>query len=174
MSGLELNKIAAAVLLGTLITVIVGVVADSLYKPVLKIAERGHIIPGVDEEEEIDVTANDKAKPKINIAELMTKANAQQGEKVIKKCISCHSFNKNGDNKIGPNLYNIVNFPKASKEGFSYSKALLEAGGVWDYESLFYFLQKPRQYMPGTKMSFIGLQKPQDIADVISYLMQLK
>lgn len=167
MSGLELNKIAAAVLLSSLIAMVVGTVANILYKPKLEIAERGY---------EVEVTEDSSAvvaeEVQLSIEELMAQANAENGKKVAKKCISCHSFEQGGANKIGPNLYAIMGAPKAAKPGFAYSAALKAVGGVWDNESMYAFLQKPSKAVPGTKMSFAGLRKPEDIADVMLYLQQ--
>ena len=106
----------------------------------------------------------------LDIAALMAKANAEAGARTIKKCIACHSFDKGGANKVGPNLWAIVDAPKGKKPGFAYSKALSVAGGVWNYDSLFAFLKKPSAYMPGTKMAFAGIRKPEEIADVIAYM----
>lgn len=169
-AGLELNKIAAAILLASLITTLVGFITNILYKPELDIANRGYQI-------EVDSAEGDNPgqavkEEKIDIAQLMQTANAASGANIAKKCISCHSFNKNGANKIGPNLWQIVNAEKGKKPGFTYSKALLAKGGVWSEENLFHFLQKPAKYIPGTKMSFVGLRKVQDIADIIAYLKE--
>ena len=100
----------------------------------------------------------------------MAAANAEAGAKVIKKCVSCHSFDQNGSNKIGPNLWKIVGATKGVKADFAYSKAMVGLGGVWDEENLYHFLNKPGKYVPGTKMAFAGLSKPEDIASVIAYL----
>jgi cytochrome c len=84
--------------------------------------------------------------------------------------MSCHTINKDGPTKVGPNLWNIVGAPKISSPNFAYSSAMQKAGGIWDIPSLFQFLHKPQTFIPGTKMSFIGLNNPQDIANVIAYL----
>lgn len=166
MSGLELNKIAAALLLSALIAMIVGVVANILYKPKLEVATRGYAVQVV---EGADSGAPDAKEVPINIPELMATANAEEGAKVIKKCLSCHSFEQGGANKVGPNLWKVHGGPKAHRSDFPYSKALAAAGGIWDDESMFNFLHKPSKFLPGTKMSFVGLSNPQDIANVIAY-----
>lgn len=166
MSSLELNKIAAAVLLSSLIAMVVGTVANILYKPKLKLEERGYEI----EVSEDSGSSGEPEEKQLSIEELMAQANAENGKKIAKKCISCHSFDKGGDNKIGPNLWAIVDGPKAHRSDFAYSGALQSAGGHWDVESLYHFLHKPSKYLPGTKMSFAGLRKPEDLADIIAYL----
>ena len=108
----------------------------------------------------------------LSIEELMAQANVENGKKVAKKCVSCHSFDQGGAHKIGPNLYAIMGAPKAAKDGYAYSGALKAVGGVWDNESMFAFLKKPSKAVPGTKMSFAGLRKPEDIADVMLYLKE--
>lgn len=170
MSGLELNKIAAAILLASLIAMVVGVVSNILYKPKLEVAQRGYQIE-VAEGSRSDAPGGEVEAP-LNIEELMASANADAGAKIIKKCVSCHSLDQGGANKVGPNLWKIVNAQKGKKTGFPYSKAMLAAGGSWDNESLFHFLKKPSKYMPGTKMSFAGIRKTDDIVNVIAYLKE--
>ncbi len=167
MSGFELNKIAGAFLLASLITMIVGVTVNILYKPNLKPQNRGYSVAVTE-----DVAAAPAAikEIKFDIPELMKTANAENGKELAKKCISCHSFEVSGPNKVGPNLANIVGHEKGKKEGFKYSTAMETKGGIWDEESLFPFLHKPSKYIPGTKMSFVGFDKPEDIVNVIAYL----
>ena len=169
MSGLELNKIVAAILLASLITMLVGVVSNTLYKPKLEVTQRGYQIE-VAEDSSSDIPV--QPKEPLNIEGLMANANAESGAKTIKKCVACHSFNQGGASKVGPNLWKIVSAQKGKKLGYPYSKAMLAAGGNWDNESLFHFLKRPGQYMPGTKMSFAGIRKPEDIANVIAYLKE--
>jgi cytochrome c len=169
MSGIELNKIAAAILLASLIAMVVGFVANILYKPKLELSQRGYHL----EIEEADSTnAGGTPEVPVDIKALMAKANAEAGAAIIKKCISCHTFDNGGANKIGPNLWKVAGGPKAHNKGFAYSKAMETAGGVWDDESLFKFLHKPSKFIPGTKMSFVGLSKPEEIVDVIAFLKE--
>ena len=107
------------------------------------------------------------------ILALISSADIAAGEKLSKKCVACHSFNAEGKNKVGPNLWNIINKPKASKDGYSYSKALEQFGGDWDYKSLNAFLLKPKNYIEGTKMNFAGLKKTNDRANIIAWLRSL-
>ena len=169
MSGIELNKIVAAILLASLIAMLVGFVANILYKPKLQVSQRGYHL----EVEEASATnAGETNEVPVDIKALMAKANAEAGAGIIKKCVSCHSFDNGGANKVGPNLWKVAGGSKAHKKDFAYSKALQAAGGVWDDESLYKFLHKPSKFIPGTKMSFAGLSKPEEIADVIAFLKE--
>jgi len=169
MSGIELNKIIASILLASLIAMMVGFVANILYKPVLSPKDRGYSIE-VSQETPSDPNVPNVAQQPVNIEELIKNANAEAGKNIAKKCLMCHSLDKNGPNKVGPNLWNIVGAEKASVKNYKYSSALSSFGGIWDEKSLFHFLHKPSEYIVGTKMTFIGLSKPQDIADVIMFL----
>ncbi|WP_288901181.1 cytochrome c family protein [uncultured Sneathiella sp.] len=95
---------------------------------------------------------------------------AAKGEKVFKKCQACHTVEQGGKNKIGPNLYAIVGKKSASVEGYDYSKAMQEANLTWDDETLSEYLKKPKAFVKGTKMSFVGLKKESDRENLIAYL----
>ncbi|MEO0348344.1 MAG: cytochrome c family protein, partial [Pseudomonadota bacterium] len=168
MDGYELNKIAAAILIAAIIAMVVSYITDGLYQPVLSPEQRGYQV-AVTETSGSNVA--EKEQEQIILGQLMAAADKEQGHKNFKKCAACHSVNKGGANKVGPNLYGIVNAKMAHLgDSFAYSKALLGKGEVWSYENLYHFLHKPRKYLPGTKMSFAGLKKPEDIADIIAYL----
>jgi cytochrome c len=167
MSGFELNKIAASVLVAGLIAMVVGIVSNALYKPELKPGKRGFSVAVTE-----DKHASAEAAPevKVDVAELMKKANADAGKDIIKKCMACHSLEKGGPNRVGPHLWDVVGNDKGKADGYKYSAALVAVGGKWDEESLFHFLHKPSKFIPGTKMTFVGLSKPEEIANVIAYL----
>ncbi len=98
---------------------------------------------------------------------------AEKGKKVFNKCKACHAVGEGAANKVGPQLNGIVGAAAGQVEGFKYSDALTEAaagGLVWDEESLAAFLAKPKDFVKGTKMSFAGLKKEDEIEDVIAYL----
>ncbi len=113
-----------------------------------------------------------KLEEELDVSALMGAADPAAGEKVFGKCKACHSADKGGPNKVGPDLWNVVGRDKASAEGFSYSDALSGLGGAWTYEDLFAYLKSPKDFAPGNKMTFGGLKKAEDRADVISYLRE--
>jgi len=100
-------------------------------------------------------------------------ADVAKGEKVFRKCKACHAVGDGAKNKVGPMLNGVIGRSVAGVEGFKYSKVLValgEEGKAWTEEELAAFLEKPRAYAKGTKMSFGGLRKEADRADVIAYL----
>ena len=106
---------------------------------------------------------------------VLADGDAAAGEKVFNKCKACHAVGEDAKNKSGPMLNGIIGATAGAVEGFKYSKALMtkaEEGLVWDEDSLAAFLEKPRKYIPKTKMAFAGLKKEEDRANVIAYLAQ--
>lgn len=102
-------------------------------------------------------------------AAMVAAADATDGEKVFKKCKACHAL-EDGQNRVGPHLYNLIDRPIGGVDGFKYSDALAGNGGTWTADELSAFLTKPKEYAPGTKMSFAGLRKEEDRAAVIAYI----
>lgn len=94
---------------------------------------------------------------------------AAAGEKVFKKCKACHSLAA-GENKVGPTLAGIIGAPAGTVDGFKYSDSLASSGVLWDDASLDAYLAKPKEFIPGNKMAFPGLKKPEDRANVIEYI----
>lgn len=111
------------------------------------------------------------------IAVLLASADASAGEAQWKKCASCHDDTQGGPNKVGPNLWDIVERPVAAHEGFSYSAAMQEfaQGGsvTWTYDNLNHFLLAPKKLVPGTAMGFAGMKKDTDRANLIAFLRTL-
>ena len=109
-------------------------------------------------------------KPKLTFEEELALASVEAGLKLSKKCTACHSLKSGGPNGVGPTLWNIVNAPKASIEGYSYSNGLSSIGGSWTIQDLNMWLKSPKKYAPGNKMSFAGLRKTKDRANMIAFL----
>jgi cytochrome c len=120
--------------------------------------------------------ATPAAKPPAEIAPvapLLAAANPDNGKTKFRLCAACHTPAEGGKNLVGPNLWNIVNRPRAAAAGFAYSPAMKSKGGEWSYEDLNAFLANPKQFLPQTKMAFAGMPKPEDRADMIAYLRSL-
>ena len=167
MPNLELNKLIAAILVASIIGMIIGFVGDSLYDTEHVVEKRGYQVAV---QEESAATPEVKEEEKFDIQELLKTADAERGAKVFAKCAACHDISKGGVNKVGPNLFAVVGAKHAHMSTYSYSAAMKASVAVWSEEELAQFLHNPKKYIPGTKMSFIGLAKPQDIADVIKFL----
>ena len=149
-------------------------VADEIFSN-KKDQKKGYIILEQDKEEV--TVADDKSdvkEEKIDYESLFSKASLEGGKKIAKQCVACHSFDNSLKVKVGPPLWGIVNRNAASISDFKYSDALINFKKAWSKEELFYFLEKPKDYIKGTKMIYKGLKKPSDRADLISYLESLK
>lgn len=168
MSGLELNKIAAAVLVAGLVGMVVSKTAGALYHPETNPEIRGY---SIEVAENTAATAPAAKAGPVDIAPLLAAASVEKGTGLTKPCTTCHTFEKGGADKIGPNLWGIVGSNRAHKQGYAYSKAMVDqASNTWDFQALSEYLTKPAAYIPGNKMAFAGLNKPEDRAAVIVYL----
>jgi cytochrome c len=171
MDSFEFNKVMGA-LLGTVFIIFsIGIISDSIFAaPVPEKA--GFAIVAAEPEE--GAAGGAEAAAEVSIAALLASANADAGAAVFKKCAACHSIEKGGPNKVGPDLWDVVNRPIASHEGFAYSSAMKDfsEGGkvVWDYDHLNHFLASPKGYVKGTAMGFAGLKKDDERANLIAYL----
>ncbi len=125
--------------------------------------EMGYPIEGV-------VVEGDGAVAAKPIAFYLAAADPTAGEQVFKKCAACHNAEPGGANALGPALYGVMGNPVAGHPGFAFSEALKSKGGNWDWETMSAWLANPRKYAPGTKMTFAGLGKPEDRANVLAFL----
>jgi cytochrome c len=171
MDSFEMNKMAAAVLSAGIIAMVVGFVGSALVKPPV-LAKKAYIVQGV--EAPAAGGAPKPAEQLAPVAPLLASANPQHGADLAKVCSACHTFQKGQPPGVGPNLYGVVGGPHAHEQGYSYSPAMSALKNEqWTYEELNAFLAHPQQTIKGTKMTFAGLPKPQDRADVIAYLRSL-
>ena len=167
MSSLELNKIVGAILLSGLVAMITGFIAHELVNP----ERQGGETAGTE-------TAGGAPPPAPAVIEpvsgLLAKADVGAGQAISKKCANCHDFTKGGPNKIGPNLWGIVGSHPAEVANYAFSDAMKgRQSKTWTYEELNDFLAGPKADVPGTKMTFPGLPKLQDRANVIAWLRTL-
>ena len=168
MDSFELNKILGAVLATCLFLLALNIAAGALFTAP-KPAKPGYAIAAAEPEAEKGGAAPAKAASE-PIETLLQKASLERGEASAKKCAACHTFEKAGPNRVGPNLWGVVGRKRASHEGFNYSAAMKGKGGEWTFDELNKFLASPGGYIPGTSMTFAGLPRDSERADVIEYL----
>ena len=171
MDSFELNKIIAAILMVALLVIGLGKIADSVFH--INLPEKpGYKVEVEDQTTSTAVSQASEVEEKIDIASLMAIGDVNDGEKIFKKCVACHSILKGGKNKIGPALYNVVGRKVGSVTDYKYSKALSSYEKEWTFEELNGFLIKPSKWIKGTKMAYAGLRKEKDRASIIKYLNQ--
>ncbi len=164
----QVKNLAPAFVISATILLFAIFATDLLYQP-KKMVKRGF---------QIEISADGKAVVKkeekpADLSSLMSLADIDRGTKIFKKCASCHTAGKGEAAKVGPNLFGVIGRARAAT-GFSYSSAMKTKGGAWDRGSIDQFIAKPKDFIPGTKMAFPGLKKPQDRADVILFLERQK
>jgi cytochrome c len=169
---LLVNKIAAGLLSAGILALGVTLISQQIFLRAPQTKQAYAIAEGEVSAASATQAASQPAGPG-EVAPLLATADIASGQKVAKKCTSCHTFEKGGKNKIGPNLWNTVGSKPAAADGFSYSSALKGLSVDWGYEELNKFLYKPKDYAKGTKMTFAGLKKTQDRANLIAYLRSL-
>lgn len=164
MNTLELNKIVGALLLGSIVALVSGLLAQKLTEPGPTETAAVAVPEGGAEPATSAPTVLEPVSP------LLAAADIGAGETLFRKCTTCHTAEKGGANKVGPNLWGVVGAPLGQNGEFAYSKPLKAKGGNWDYESLNAWLASPKSFIPGSKMVFTGLKKVQDRANLIAWL----
>lgn len=170
MDSFEFNKLAAAILIALLVVKGASLLSEQLVHPKM-LKENVYKIEGAETFGK-SVGSGAEQKGPASIEPLLASASAENGAIVFKKCTSCHTIEKGAPNRIGPNLHGIVGAKKANHSDYSYSHAITQKGGIWTYGELNVYLFSPRHFVPGTKMSFIGIKNDKERADVIAYLRQ--
>lgn len=172
MDSFEINKILGAVL-GTLLFVMgAGFIAEAIYHPA-ETAGVGYALPEPEGGEGEGGPAAPTDEP---LGVRLAVANLEAGHTAVRKCESCHTFEQGGENKAGPNLYDVVGRLIGDHAGFAYSDGMIEhktAGDTWTYANLDAFLRRPKGFTPGTKMTFAGIRNAKERADVLAYLQSL-
>ena len=169
MDSFELNKILGAILGTALMTLALNITANAIFTP-SKPEKPGYDIPVP---KQAAPGKAGPAEPEQPLEALLPSSDPKRGEAVAKQCAVCHTFEKGGPNRVGPNLWGVINRPRASVPGFNYSAAMKSKGGTWTYDELYKYLQKPSAMVPGTTMTFAGIPRADQRADLINYLHTL-
>jgi cytochrome c len=173
MDSFEKNKIAGWVLATFLVIMGITTVTSSLFRP-HKPEKQGYDVCANNECDAEAAEGGEAAAPTYDLGTLLVAADATKGEANFKKCATCHSIEKGGANKTGPNLWNVLNRKHASAPGFNYSDGLkAKAAELYTYASLNSWLENPKTAVPGNKMSFGGIRKPEERADILAYLNKM-
>ncbi len=171
MDDLGANKIFGAVLATALVILGLKQAAEMVYAP-HKIEKPGYAIAVA---EDTSGGGEAKADTPPDWGTVLPKADVAAGEQVSTKCASCHTFTNGGANGTGPNNWGVVGRQPGTHPGFAYSSAMQDFGKktpAWDFDHLYMFLANPQSYVAGTKMSFVGLKKPEDRINLIAWLRQ--
>jgi cytochrome c len=167
---MELNKIFAAVLVAGILGMMVGFISESLVAPEGLEQAAYRIETG---EGPAEVPQEDEVEMIPSIIPLLVTADPEAGEDLTRACTACHNFEQGGPNGVGPNNWGVVGASVAHVEDFNYSSALSglhDAGVEWTYENLNRFLYAPRDWAPGTSMSYAGMDDAEDRANLIAWL----
>lgn len=168
MDSFELNKIMGAILGTCLGLLSLNIAANAIFHPVMP-AKPGYNIAVP----ETPAGGDQKSAPAQQdppLADLLPGADLARGEVSHQKCIACHTFDKGGRNLVGPNLYGIIGREKGAVAGFNYSAGFKKLKGPWTVQELSDFVKNPKLFAPGTSMTFAGIPRPSERADLITYL----
>jgi cytochrome c len=175
MSDLKLNTIAGTVIGAALLSLVLRTGAETIFHPHFP-KTPGFSVP-IDEGGGATAEAEAPKGPpdfgRLFADEAQLTALIAQGDKVHKVCVSCHTDEKGGGNKTGPELWNVFGRQAASLPGFNYSAAMQAYGKQWSYVNLYDYLAAPGKYVPGTTMSFAGVRKSEDRVALVAYLRSI-
>jgi cytochrome c len=173
MSSFEINKILASVLLALIVAWVSGLLASKLIEPKAPAHSAVTVATAPAQQQSPPAGGAQAAGPE-PLGPVLASANVDAGKDVAKKCAACHTFDKGGPNRVGPNLWGVIDDEVAhDRNNFAFSDALKKKGGTWTVDTLNEWLWKPQAFVKGTKMTFVGLPKAKDRADVIAYLNSL-
>lgn len=176
MNKFERNKITGALFAALLVVMVTRVSSRIIFTP-HEPNPKAFVVADMDATGGSEQGAQ-KAEPEIPLPVLLAKANIASGEKAARICQACHNMEEGAGAKVGPDLYKIVGRHVASANGFGYTQAMKKRAQdpqtqVWTFDTLFTFLKDPRGQVPGTAMTFAGIEDPQKRADLIAYLNTL-
>ena len=176
MNDFEFDKIVLAIAFALLILIFCINLGNFIYYPEIKLTKEGYKIE-IKTEISLPEKADEINEQNLDLTQILQKSNSANGALIFKKCSVCHSIDKGGSIRIGPNLWQIVDKKVAANKTYVYSTAMSEKGNKgdkWDITELFAYLKSPKKHVPGTKMAFAGIKKLEDRADLIAYLQTAK
>ncbi len=173
----ESNKLLCAILSAFLVYLLASFISELLYKiDKKKDIKLSYNLEELDNNKNLDkkvIGSELKKITALEINQLLEKADLEKGESFVNKnCASCHDFNLPIKNKIGPSLANILNRKIGSLSNYKYSKSLIDIDKEWNVANLYYFLEKPKEWAPGTKMSYRGISDSVKLINTIKYLRE--
>ena len=164
-----MNKIVVSILLAVILILGINKISDVIFY-VEKPEKSAYQVADVSTTTTTETTSASSSTGSGDIIALLASASAADGKKVFKKCAACHSIAKEGGNKIGPALWGVLGRQAGSISDYKYSKAMATHGKLWSFEEMNGFLIKPKDWIKGTKMTFVGLKKETERAAVILYM----
>jgi len=164
-----MNKIIVSIILAVILILGINKITDIIFY-VEKPEKSAYQVANVSTTTTTETTSTSSSVEPGEIMTLLASASVADGEKIFKKCVACHSITKGGGNKIGPALWGVLGRQAGSASDYKYSKAMATHGKPWSFEEINGFLIKPKDWIKGTKMSFVGLKSEKDRAAVILYM----
>jgi len=164
-----MNKIIASIILAIILILGINKITDIIFY-VEKPEKSAYQVANVTTITRTETTSANSSAKSGDIMALLASASVADGEKIFKKCAACHSIAKGGGNKIGPALWGVLGRQAGSVSDYKYSKAMAAHGKTWSFEEINSFLIKPKDWIKGTKMSFVGLKSKNDRVAVILYM----
>ena len=165
-----MNKIIVSIVLAVILILGINKITDAIFYVEKPEKSAYQIATATTAASKTAVDTSSESLDTGNIMALFASTSAADGAKVFKKCLTCHSIGKGDPNKIGPNIFGVLNRKAGSISDYKYSKAMAAYGKVWSFEEMNGFLTKPKDWIKGTKMSFMGLKSAKDRAAVILYM----